>query len=267
MALIMLLPKLNLMFVYAKMLVNFVYRLVLSVFGKSEPVTEEIELSAVAAAMDGVVKKLEELLEAGVPVDTVDEDGATLLTLACIGGCAVTVKLLLSHGANVNAVDEDGNTPLMRACKHNNIIRLLLASGANVNLAPNGRSALWFASRYEFTDMITLLLDGGADVNLNGDRGTALTIASMCGNAKAVDQLLSAGADVNAFYDFVGINDIIESRTPLMLAIQFHKHTVVDKLLVAGADIEIQDNRGWTAVDYYNNSIIIAPEHPPSKKH
>lgn len=64
------------------------------------------------ASSEGNVQKLEEIIQAGVPVDVVDNNGRTALHMASTKGNKEAVIWLLRHGANVNAIDAFGNSPL-----------------------------------------------------------------------------------------------------------------------------------------------------------
>ena len=78
---------------------------------------------------------------------------------------------------------------------HIEIVRALLAAGANVNLQDNiGKTALYYASSEGHIDIVRLLLEYGADVNPqdSGFDYTALMIASYEGHIEVVRLLLAA---------------------------------------------------------------------------
>ena len=54
----------------------------------------------------------ESLLNDGIPVDVRDENGNSLLIIACQNGNKKIVKFLLRRGANMNLRNHKGNTPL-----------------------------------------------------------------------------------------------------------------------------------------------------------
>ena len=121
---------------------------------------------------------------------------------ASIRGDAVTVQALLSQGGDLNAKDEYNATALMEACRfrHVDVVRLLLAKGADINFADAGMTALMFASQEPDTDVVRVLLDNGADVDAkrDDDGWTALMLASEHGYVDVVRALLSGKANVNA---------------------------------------------------------------------
>ena len=99
------------------------------------------------AVGEGDVEKIGELLEAGVPVDAVNEDAATALILAAEGEPSI-IELLLSKGCAVDRQDKEGKTALIAAVQYEDpdIVQALLDAGASKDLADvGGMSALDYA--------------------------------------------------------------------------------------------------------------------------
>ena len=155
----------------------------------------------------------------------------------------MSIKLLLEHGADLKGTDIHskeiagripispamaGLTPLMNAAAAGNVdvVRLLLARGADVNTVASAKSP--FVK--------------------NGPIGlasfTALTVAAAYGGPETIQALLDHGANVNA-RDSRGM-------TPLMLAISTDRADprVIRLLLAKGADPNIKSDNGETAVDW-----------------
>ncbi|CAG2241808.1 unnamed protein product [Mytilus edulis] len=67
--------------------------------------------------------------------DTKGEAFSILLIKACSAGLADIVRIFIHKGSNIHATDMNGWTPLMAACQngHNNIVKILLKSEANLN--------------------------------------------------------------------------------------------------------------------------------------
>ena len=108
------------------------------------------------------------MLDDGLPVDTRDEFGRTLLMVACRQGALSLVELLIERGADVNARSPGGTTPLMYAKTaafangKTDILALLLRRGANINATDNsGRSALHYAQQNS-AKLIAFLEENGA---------------------------------------------------------------------------------------------------------
>ena len=168
------------------------------------------------AARTGNIKRISELLEQGVDINSKDDKGLTALyQAACCSNdtsSLETVKFLIDHGADVNIKTPAGHTPLAIATEFSNskssleTVKLLLLSGANVNAQSNrGSTALLYAARFSNSksslETIKLLLDYGADINISDTNGyTALIIAVLFSNTtsspETVEFLLEHGADV-----------------------------------------------------------------------
>ena len=89
------------------------------------------------------------LLDAYADVDATDDNGYTPLHFACEKGFEEIAKLLLDNGASMTPTSLDaGHNPLLRATirSHIPVIRLLLETGANVNVQDTtGASVLHWA--------------------------------------------------------------------------------------------------------------------------
>ena len=110
------------------------------------------------------------------------------------------LKQGLAEGIPVNGLDSLDQTALLAAISHNSLdeVQLLLAHGADVNLADNAgwtplHYAAWFASS---SVVLKELLDHGASIDARNGRGiTPLYFASVTGHEAQVRLLLERGAD------------------------------------------------------------------------
>lgn len=171
--------------------------------------------------------KAEILLKAGAdPNARTDTGQRSVLHLAVFGGSLDLIKMLLAAGADLEALDDYGRTPLVQACMS---------------------SPLWPEGRQE--ELVRLLLDSGAEVNppptgIPGlDPELPLVWAAFDCGPEVVKMLLAAGCPVNG----AGPNGL----TPLMTAAQgnFNPDTVT-ALLEAGADVTLRTTGDLTALDY-----------------
>jgi ankyrin repeat protein len=170
----------------------------------------------------------------------------SILTAASLGDIE-TVKQHLAAGADVNGWPDEGGQapPLYWAAHegHKEIVELLIANGADVNLRSgmvvktkdgsdgeqmaqemmNNRTPLDMAIRKEHTEIAELLIAKGTDVNAKSNRGyTPLHEASKNEKTEILELLIANGADVNAKDD--------DGDTPLDYA-RRRKYTEVAALL------------------------------------
>jgi ankyrin repeat protein len=114
----------------------------------------------------------------------------------------------------------------------------------NVRTPEEGYTPLYVAACFGFLEISRLLLRNGAKINARTTGGsTALREASIGGATEVVKLLLNHGADTE--FGTEGNND-----TPLLTAAARSHLPVVIVLLEAGANINAQQNRGWSALYY-----------------
>ncbi|OJJ98985.1 hypothetical protein ASPACDRAFT_61660 [Aspergillus aculeatus ATCC 16872] len=190
------------------------------------------------------------LLESGADVNAA-RDETTPLMCAANKKQDETVRMLLDRKADVNATNSAGRTALGLAilsgtCKSAD---LLIDSGADVNaVGPGPSTPLYLAIVYSGKKMVRLLLDKGADVNLHTGFGqTPLMIAARLPWAWAVTTLLNSGARVNST-SFHGETALMFAFTAWRIDME-----MIRELLLRGADPNIGNSHGHTALDYARN--------------
>ncbi|MEU9093064.1 ankyrin repeat domain-containing protein [Streptomyces sp. NPDC048428] len=140
------------------------------------------------------------LLRAGVPAESVDEDGASALYLAAVSDRPGVVRLLLAAGADPDRAcgPESGDLPLCGAAcgGHTEVVEALLAAGARPDLREQfGFTALRWAVGLGHARTAEMLLAYGADPCLPGPEGESpLLRAARRGSLPTVRALLRHGA-------------------------------------------------------------------------
>ena len=149
------------------------------------------------------------------------------------------VKNLLAKGTNVNCLDTESceSYPGRGKCC--------------------GWTALMAAIWNKQNEVVKILIDAGADVNISGQYGPALRVASLRGNPEAVKLLLTAKADVNA-KDCHGQTPLMFEMHPDDSFFEFEEDEVDDNfryskdiaqlLVSAGADVNATDNSHETVL-------------------
>lgn len=111
------------------------------------------------------------------------------------------VRILVEGGANINTQDEDGRTPfyLSLLCRRLSLSNLLLEYGCDVDVCKTNQSnALHYASKLGDLRLLQLLVAGGADLNMtNWGGNTAVLIACRFGHRDVVQYLIEAGARID----------------------------------------------------------------------
>ncbi|CAE7473106.1 Zdhhc20 [Symbiodinium sp. CCMP2456] len=174
------------------------------------------------------------LLERRAAVDLTSNHGVSALMFAADSSARDIVRLLLKHQASPDEKSRHGMNALLLAAKNGaaQTIRVLLEGQADINAkGAGGMTALMFAAADDHVDAVQVLLDHGADVNVqNRDRKTALILATQ------------KNATLRARHNFAPMVEYVNGVS--------HLPSVLDFLLAAQSDLELQDREGKKALDY-----------------
>ena len=106
------------------------------------------------------------LLGRGADVLARSKNGESALMETAIRGDVAASTLLLEKGADVNAADKRGYTPLMLAAQYDGdspeLVRLLLARGADLNATAEDETALTLAAKRGETEVTKVLREAAA---------------------------------------------------------------------------------------------------------
>nr|XP_009668801.1 PREDICTED: ankyrin repeat and SOCS box protein 10 [Struthio camelus australis] len=178
------------------------------------------------------------------------------------------VRLLLSFGADPEAVSEDGYKPL-HLCKSPDSIQCvqqLLQHGASVNSRTEEEddTALHVAARHGLTDHVQLLLRYGAELEAKNEEGQTPLNAACAQPHQPQDMeryyrvcqlLVESGANINAADR--------DRQHPLHLACKNTNPQVVELLLARGANVNIMNYSGNTALHNILQATAYKLEHQP----
>lgn len=151
----------------------------------------------------------------------------------------------LLDGAGIDHPDDRGLTALHYACANpmsanaEDIIRLLISHGANVNIECLNRSAVPLSIAIEagFKDIICVLFEAGANVHWVSIDGKPLVHYPVwIRDMESFELLLGYGADMESCDRF--------RRTSLLLAVRYGGLAIVKMLVGRGADVRRVDSEG-----------------------
>lgn len=108
-------------------------------------------------ARQGRTGPLGEMIDAGVPINTRNARGDTLLIVATYAEHSDTVRDLIDRGADLNAANAMGQTAITCAVfrKNEPLLRMLLDAGADQNVGAH--TAVAVADQFGLTDMRAVL--------------------------------------------------------------------------------------------------------------
>ena len=213
-----------------------------------------------AAAIVGDADAVRRLLDLGLPVDAVDNQGCTALLRASGGGHRATVDLLLARGADPGRAANSGATPLSAAVsmRQTDIVDGLLAAGAELEQRlPGDVTVLMLSAALGLPDLTARLLTAGANVHASDAQGLMpLHCAALYGFTARerprllalIDTLLLAGAEA----DSAAAGGV----TPLLLVLGARAEpgtacdedtvlVALDRLLDEEVSLDAQDPRGF----------------------
>ncbi|KAF3287277.1 hypothetical protein TWF970_007007 [Orbilia oligospora] len=210
----------------------------------SQETIDESLYEAVDIEKESTVKLL--LEEFGANANATGVEYGNALTAAAFDGTVDIVRMLLDHNADVNSPN---GWALQTAAEqgHLDVVELLVERGANVNAClDEGKfglgTALQGACEAGQDDVVAFLLKHGADPNVGAGPETCPIIAACRrGEADILKLLIDAGATIDRF----GGPDM---SSPLINAAGSLYKDSVERLLNAGADINLADQDGDTAL-------------------
>lgn len=197
----------------------------------SSPSSYASSKAVIKAVSSNDIKTLEQILKNGGNANAKDHFGDSALHLASLYGYDTIVSLLLKNGAKVNEVDEMTLTPLDLSVwpkRHPTTLKLLIQAGANIDDTSDGYTPLWWAVNWGNEDCVSALLQYKANVNKSGKPGSTPLMEAAQG----------------------GVQRLLPHHAPIPIADQETCLRIAKRLIAAGADPNLTDGKGRTAIFY-----------------
>ena len=252
---------------------------------------------------ENCIECIDVLVKHKVDLDLPDPEGVAPLTLAALNSHWDIAKKLIEAGADVQQWDVYGQAPLLAAIGRRtanpqqpneslnetdglSVVRMLLEKGANPNMqlflrpskqrggASRGTTPLIAAAGNADVESIQLLLQHGADVKLlQADRQSPVSALAGARGApgrqvEALNLLVAAGADLNV----VAVHHHLQRTrggSALHYAVRANNARLIEALVQSGADINMKDFDGLTALDYamaHGQVGFLQMRQPPNTK-
>ena len=151
-------------------------------------------MDMIQSVNDGDVDKFLAVLQTGMSINAIDENGSSVFHYACGRGHVDIVQACIEHGADLS--EENGaTTALSLAVKnsHTEVVKLLIEEGCDVNgIDSHGHTSLHTACREGQLEVAQVLLEHNAEVHAIDKMGcTALHCAAKSGHLKVVELLIN----------------------------------------------------------------------------
>jgi len=198
------------------------------------------------AAKAGNLELVKLLVEHGAEINRGVLSGAPPLQFACMEGKIETVNYLIEHGASLTNATASLCWAAWRG--YSNIVVVLVEKGVPVDESSGELGTpLQRAFQGGFVNIAAFLIRHGADINKTERGSSLLDTAVRFGSLETVKFLLDAGAKPNE-RDNYGV-------TPLMYAASGNNSEAAKLLLEHGADPQLKNPRGQTAMDLVSHHL------------
>lgn len=222
------------------------------------------------------LNSIEELIYNGVDVNTLSNNGDSLMHIAAMKCNIEVIEFLTNCGATVDKPNNSGETPFLCVTKNkkssfNDIqkaLGLLVDNGANIHQVDNlnlgalakadynfkpdvilallkypiDQSATPFLHDIRYIDYIPKFLKAGADIDIVSDGKKIMNEVIFWGNVRLTKFLIDAGANIN--------HQNKNGFTPIMQTANHINDKQFKLLLDAGADLFLKDNNSLLVVDH-----------------
>jgi len=156
---------------------------------------------------------LKEPIVIGQEYELEDYDEISILFYAIRNHASIdAIEVLLEFGLNINEIDEDGLSAIDIAIKFSreDVVKLCIDGGVDINKTTrkSGINPIILASCFGNISMVRLLIENGADINSMDNSGvSAKDYAKKLGQKKMLEFLDSKGAKHNIYMEKIKISE------------------------------------------------------------
>ena len=227
------------------------------------------DTALIFAAVNNYLETVTYLLEIGVDINQTNDGGNTVLIAAAANNCLKVVIPLLESGVQINYENKRGFTALSEALlsgKPTVAAYLCGLSEEKVTLGKfdvesrdngfGGQTVLIWAVQMDEVSIVKYLVEmAGADVKVRDNDGYTATEAALKDRKLSIATYLCGLSEAKAElgkFDIDSRNK--DSQTVLMWAAELGAMPIVAYLIRQGADVNLKDNDGNTALSFAVNS-------------
>lgn len=203
------------------------------------------------AIIRGSLPHVKFFVEHGANLEIKNVKGDSPLRLACIARFPCIMQYLLELGCDINTTNDDGNNVLFPICKGGNkkMFDMLLSYGADIDhISIGGDAPLLRSCRYGKAEILEAILERTNLIDYKApiDGFNAIFASVEADRSECIEILHRYGVDINQKTD--DDNLILKGASPLHLAAYYNRKDACKTLLRLGADINIKDFNGQTAL-------------------
>jgi ankyrin repeat protein len=186
------------------------------------------------------INKIQKDIDKGIDINTIDEDGRTLLFSLCVKKKLQAIKILIENGINLKVEDKYGRTVLDDAVNRSDgvMIRYLLENGFDINHKNSSHRTVMqnvaLEGNYKIFQILMSYHPNYDAVDKYGR--TVLFDAVEGGNVNIIKELVNHMKDI----------DIVDedNETPLFKAVLKENSKIAEVLILFGMNLNILDNHG-----------------------
>jgi ankyrin repeat protein len=217
-------------------------------------VSSKFNNSAIIAAYEGDLQKLQEAINEAVDLNKKNQNGETALIIAIKNGHNKLASIIIEAGADINPINESGKSALSYAAQTGDLelLKSLVSLGADKNIRSKAKqhNLLMLAIGGNHPELIPELIKIN-DINARDSKNsTALILAVDKNNIESIKTLLMHGADVNLANKggFTALASLISN--------DLITNELLELFIEAGADLNIQTKKGQTLFQLAPNDRV-----------